>query len=149
MAHTYIVAYLHIVFSTKERAATITPELDPKVRDYMIGVAQKCGAAVHAIGGTANHVHILLNLPADICVAKLVQSLKGSTSHWLNEQNNELHFAWQQGYSAFSVSASQLPAVVQYIENQAEHHAKWSFEQEFASLLKKCGVDYDPRHVFG
>ena len=100
-----------------------------------------------AAGGTANHLHLLISLPATVTLAKTVQELKGNTSRWLNQVSRP--FAWQQGYGAFSVSQSQRQAVIDYIDGQAEHHAKWSFEQEFLTLLKKSGVQYDPRFVFG
>ena len=76
-----------------------------------------------------------------------MQTLKGSTSHWMNEVFGL--FAWQEGYGAFSVSQSQRTRVIQYIDGQEEHHKKWSFEEEFVSLLRKYGVSYDPRYVLG
>src|SRR5271157_451393 len=87
-----------------------------------------------------------ISLPPTIALAKAVQEFKGNTSRWLNEMSR---FAWQEGYSAFSVSQSQRKTVVDYIDRQAEHHAKWSFEQEFLTLLKKSGIPYDPRFVLG
>ena len=80
-------------------------------------------------------------------LAKAVQEIKGNTSRWLNELKPG--FAWQQGYSAFSVSQSQRQRVIDYIDSQHEHHKKWSFEQEFLTLLKKSGIAYDPRYVLG
>src|SRR5271157_1874560 len=88
----------------------------------------------------------LVAAPSRITLAKAAQELKGNTSRWLNEMSR---FAWQEGYSAFSVSQSQRKTVVDYIDRQAEHHAKWSFEQEFLTLLKKSGIPYDPRFVLG
>ena len=80
-------------------------------------------------------------------LAKAVQELKGNSSRWLHEHGHQ--FAWQEGYGAFSVSQSQRQTVIDYIANQAEHHKKWSFEQEFMTLLRKANVKYDPRFVFG
>jgi len=76
-----------------------------------------------------------------------VQALKANSSRWLSEHGFE--FEWQEGYGAFSVSASNLAAVKHYIEHQAEHHAKHSFEDEFVALLRKSGVKYDSEFVFG
>jgi putative transposase len=95
-------------------------------------------------GGTTDHIHLLIMLPARIPLATAVQKIKGSSSRWMGEG-----FAWQQGYGAFSVSPSQIPAVRKYIANQAEHHHKQSFEEEFVALLKRCGIEYDPQFVFG
>jgi len=79
-----------------------------------------------------------------MALAKAIQDIKGNTSKWLGSR-----FAWQEGYSAFSVSQSQRQRVIDYIDGQAEHHKKWSFEQEFLSLLKKSGISYDERFVLG
>lgn len=79
--------------------------------------------------------------------AKAVQLLKANSSRWLGEHG--VDFAWQQGYGAFSVSASHLPVARKYIENQPEHHAKRSYEDEFITLLRKTGVAFEPEHVFG
>jgi hypothetical protein len=80
-------------------------------------------------------------------LAKAMQVLKANSSRWLGEHGFD--FAWQEGYAAFSVSASNVEAVRHYVEHQAEHHARHSFEDEFVSLLRKSGVKYDPEFVFG
>ena len=95
-------------------------------------------------GGTANHVHLLIVLTATISLATAVQKLKGSSSRWMGKG-----FAWQEGYGAFSVSPSQVAAVKRYIANQESQHRKHSFEEEFTEMLRKCGVEYDPKFVFG
>ena len=104
-------------------------------------------AAVLCVGGTANHVHLLIGLPASMPLAKALQILKANSSRWIGEHGFD--FAWQEGYGAFSVSASNVGAVKYYIEHQVEHHAKHSFESEFVSLLQKSGVAYDPKFVLG
>ena len=81
-------------------------------------------------------------------LAKAIQTLKSCSSKWLNESASK-QFSWQEGYGAFSVSASQTNGVITYIENQREHHAKKSFEEEFLSLLKRYGITYDREHVLG
>jgi putative transposase len=98
-------------------------------------------------GGTANHAHLLIALPASMPLAKAIQVPKANSSRWLGEHGFD--FAWQEGYGAFSVSASNLDSVKHYIEHQAEHHAKHSFEDEFVSLLRTSSVTYDPKFVFG
>jgi putative transposase len=144
MAHTYTCNLVHCVFSTKDRASLIP---DPeRLWQYIGGIARQKSIPLLAAGGTANHLHLLISLPPTITLAKAVQELKGNTSRWLNET---ARFAWQEGYGAFSVSELQRKTVVEYIDRQAEHHAKWSFEQEFLALLKKSGLPYDPRFVLG
>jgi hypothetical protein len=98
-------------------------------------------------GGTANHIHLLIALPAAVSLAKAVQDLKGNSSRWMNEHGSS--FAWQEGYGAFSVSASNRRAVMAYIAEQPRHHEKRSFEEEFTILLSRSGVNYDPNFVFG
>ena len=102
-----------------------------------------------AIGGTADHMHLLLSLPSMMSFAKAVQLIKGGSSKWVHEAfPKHRRFAWQEGYGAFSVSASQVPKTVRYITNQKEHHRKKSFQEEFLELLNKHGIEYDSRYVF-
>jgi REP-associated tyrosine transposase len=102
-----------------------------------------------AIGGTTDHIHTLLSLPSKMDVAKAVQLIKGGSSKWIHDSfSDQRQFAWQEGYGAFSESASQLKRVVAYIEGQKEHHRKRTFQEEFLEFLNKHGVDYDPRYVF-
>jgi len=102
---------------------------------------------VLAAGGLADHVHLLLVLPATVTLASVVQRLKANSSRWIHEQGADL--VWQEGYGAFSVSASNKGAVKHYIEHQAEHHTRRNFEDEFATMLKRSGVSFDPDHVLG
>ena len=114
----------------------------------MAGIARNHGFEAMKVGGVEDHAHVLMVLPATIPLAKAIQILKACSSKWLNETAIK-DFSWQEGYGAFSVSASQTEGVVRYIENQREHHAKRSFDEEFMELLKKYGIDYDPAHVLG
>jgi putative transposase len=99
-----------------------------------------------AVGGTEDHVHILIHLPPKISLAKAVLLLKSNSSKWMNEVTE---FSWQEGYSAFSVSLSNLDAVIRYIRNQRQHHRKLGFERELRAILQKQGVAYDPRDLAG
>jgi REP element-mobilizing transposase RayT len=145
MAHTLSRNLVHCVFSTKARADLIS---DPgRLRQYLCGIARAKNVPVLALGGTTNHLHILLALPPSLPLAKVVQDLKGNSSKWLGQISRG--FAWQQGYGAFSVSESKREQVVAYIADQEEHHRKWSFEQEYLALLTKSGITFDPESVFG
>ena len=116
----------------------------------MKGIARNHGFEVVKVGGVSDHVHALLVVPPAMALAKAVQAMKGCSSKWLNETGAAgASFAWQEGYGAFSVSASQTDGVVAYIENQAVHHAKRSYEEEVLELLKRYGISYDPAHVLG
>ncbi|MGA9072795.1 MAG: transposase, partial [Candidatus Sulfotelmatobacter sp.] len=100
------------------------------------------------VGGTENHVHILLSLPATLTLAKAMQLAIGASSHWMNEKFKS-EFAWQEGYGAFTLGISQKKDTIAYIRSQAEHHYKHNYEEEFLAFLKKNGVEYDPKHVWG
>ena len=145
MSHTHASVLVHSVFSTKNRAAII-PDCDALWR-YIAVLARDNKITLLNAGGTKNHVHLLIAVPPVLPLAKVMKDLKGSSSRWLHEHG--CRFAWQEGYGAFSVSQSQKQTVMDYIDGQAEHHRKWSFEQEFMTLLRKSGVEYDPRFVFG
>jgi REP element-mobilizing transposase RayT len=144
MAHTYACNFIHCVFSTKERRSLIPAARAAELYAYLGGIARGEGFSLIAAGGTANHVHLLFDLPAPSPLAHAVQKLKGSSSHWMGKG-----FSWQEGYGAFSVSPSQIEVVKEYIQNQEEHHRKRDFEQEFVALLRNCGIVYDERYVFG
>jgi REP element-mobilizing transposase RayT len=147
MAHAYPNVLIHCIFSTKNRRDLIPNNLHEKLSMYFVGIGKAHNIAVLCAGGTANHAHLLIALPASVALAKAVQVLKANSSRWLGEHGFD--FAWQEGYGAFSVSSSHVEAVRHYIEHQTEHHARHSFEDEFVSLLRKCNVAYDPQFVFG
>ncbi|MBZ5506929.1 MAG: IS200/IS605 family transposase [Acidobacteriia bacterium] len=144
MSHSYSQTIIHLVFSTKDRRKSIPKELQARLWAYIAAICQKNKMFVHAIGGMEDHVHGLIQLPPTLAQAQAVLLIKAYSSKWMGKG-----FAWQKGYGVFSVSASNVPAVVRYIENQERHHRKRSFEQEFITLLKKHGVKFDPKYVFG
>jgi REP element-mobilizing transposase RayT len=139
---------VHCVFSTKQRRNLITEAVRDDLWAFLGGIARKNGFKALIVGGTENHVHILLSLPATMPLAKAVQLFKGASSRWMNEKGLG-DFAWQEGYAAFTVGISQKDHTIRYIRSQAEHHRKRSFEEEFLGFLKKHGVEYDPRYVWG
>jgi REP element-mobilizing transposase RayT len=145
MPHALISNLVHAVFSAKNRVDSI-PEPTALWR-YLGGVAKAKHIPLIIAGGTKNHAHLLIALPAVIALSRAVQDLKGNSSRWLNQQQSG--FAWQEGYSAFSVSPTKKRSVVRYIANQEEHHRRSSFEQELTEILKKSGIEYDSRFVFG
>jgi putative transposase len=148
MSHTYVSELVHCVFSTKERRNLIATEVQPVLWAFIGGVARKNGLEALMVGGTENHVHILLSLPASMPLAKAMQLVKGASSHWMNEKHTH-GFAWQEGYGAFTVGISQKDDTIAYIRSQPEHHRRRSFEEEFVAFLKKHDVEYDPQYVFG
>ena len=145
MSHAYARNYVHVIFGTKGGRASIR-EID-RMHAYLIGIAKEYGIHVDVIGGTSNHVHVLMPLPPRLAVANVVRVLKANSSKWMNENGHLFH--WQVGYAAFSVSVSNLQTVDEYVRKQAEHHKKRSFEEEFAALLQKHGIEFTPDKVFG
>lgn len=144
MSHTYTATYAHSVFSTKERQNAIPDELRPKLWAYLNGIAQNLKVVPIAIGGTANHVHVLLRIPSVITVAEVVQKLKANSSRWMGEHHE---FQWQEGYAAFSVSPSSVEKVKNYVLRQQEHHRTRSFEEELLALLDKAGIPHNVEEV--
>jgi REP element-mobilizing transposase RayT len=149
MPHSYVSNLMHCVFSTKERLPLITPELELRLWPYLGGIARENKGKAIAIGGTADHVHALMSLPATMSFAKAVQLIKGGSSKWIHDTFGEYRkFAWQEGYGAFSVSTSRIEKAIAYLQRQKEHHRKRCFQDEFIDLLNKHGIEYDPRYIF-
>ena len=146
---SYVCSYSHCVFSTKDRQPFITAQLRERLWPFLGGIARENQMKAVSIGGVADHVHILLSLPATMPVAKAMQLIKGGSSKWVHETfPDQRLFAWQTKYGAFSVSVSQLDRIIAYIENQEMHHRKMSFQEEFVALLKKHHIEYDERYLW-
>lgn len=149
MPQTYTQILLHIVFSTKDRAATITPQIREPLYPYMGGIVRHEGGVLHVVGGMPDHVHMLIGWRPDITLSALMQKVKGGSSKWLHETIPDSDaMRWQGGYSAFSVSKSNESAVRAYIERQVEHHRTRSFKEELIALLCAHGVEFDEGQVF-
>ncbi len=132
--------------STKARQKLIAKSVQRRLWAYIAGICKSYNILVFAIGGTDDHVHALFRLPPTITLARAISLLKANSSRWMSNQGTR--FSWQKGYGAFSVSSSNVAAVIKYIDNQEAHHRKMSFEQEFIALLDRHGVRYDPNLVF-
>jgi REP element-mobilizing transposase RayT len=146
---SYVSSYHHCVFSTKARRPLITPTLAQRLWPFLGGIARQNKMKALEVGGVADHVHILLSLPATMSIAKGLQLVKGGSSKWVHETFPEhRQFAWQAKYGAFSVSESRVDSVINYIKGQAEHHQKMTFQEEFLALLKKHRIEYDKRYLW-
>ena len=146
MAHSFARVSIHIVFATKGRKNLIPESKLQELFAYIIGITRNIGIPLLAIGGMPNHIHLLIGLPSKMTYADAISKIKANSSRFMRQTNR--NFAWQEGYGAFAVSMSQVDTVVHYIRNQAEHHRRRSFEEEFVLLLKKAGIDYDPANLF-
>lgn len=140
---------IHVVFSTKDRAPLLDHEIRPRLHAYLATVARDADCECFRAGGVADHVHLAIRLSRTVTTAKLVETLKNSSSKWLKTQSPELAaFAWQRGYGAFSAGPSDLDALVHYIDHQEEHHRTRTFQDEYRAFLTKYGVNHDERYVW-
>ena len=150
MANTYINILIHTVFSTKNRESWLSSSLRERLYPYMCGIARENGLKVLCIGGTDNHIHILLSLDSTTSIAKAIQLIKGGSSKWIHETFPELRlFSWQEGYGAFSIGISNVDETKKYIENQEKHHSKESFRDEYLKFLRKNNIDFDEKYLWG
>ena len=148
MPSTHLSLHYHIVFSTKERVPAIQLAWCERLHTYLGGVIRNVEGFPEAIGGVADHVHLLVGLRATACLANVVRDVKSVSSRWVHEEIGEHAFAWQEGYGAFTVSASLREVVRDYIARQDEHHRIRTFQQEYLELLQRSGVEYDERYLW-
>jgi REP element-mobilizing transposase RayT len=140
---------VHMIFGTKQRRPMIQPWLQARLHTYMGGIIREIGGIALRINGATDHVHLLVKVPAVCSVADLARVVKTNSSKWVHEQWQEHgDFAWQSGYAAFSVSASNVAAVTEYIAGQEEHHRKREFREEFVAFLRKNGFSGDERYLW-
>ncbi|MHB8522593.1 MAG: IS200/IS605 family transposase [Limisphaerales bacterium] len=148
MPSTHLSLHYHVVFSTKDRHPFIADAWRGRLHEYLGGLVRAAEAVPEAIGGTADHVHLLLGLRATHTLASFVQDIKQTSSHWIHETMLVKEFVWQPGYGAFTVSASNRDAVKEYIAGQMHHHRIKTFQEEYVAFLRKHGVDYDERYLW-
>jgi putative transposase len=135
-----------LYWSTKNREPYLSSDLRNRLWPYLGGIARENKIKALAIGGMDDHVHMLISLPTTLSLAKALQLLKGNSSKWIHEKFPRLHpFEWQEEYGAFSIGISAVDDTVRYIRNQAEHHRKRSFREEFVAMLRRHSLDYDER----
>jgi len=149
MSQTLVSLLVHLVFSTKNRADLITPDIETDLFAYISGILANHESRCLAAGGTTNHVHLLVSLSKNIALSATVGELKKSSSKWMKTKGAQFrNFGWQDGYAAFSVSQSNVAALKRYIARQKEHHQRRSFESELLMLLERYGVRYDEEYLW-
>lgn len=142
--HSFASVLVHCVWSTKNRQPSLHSKLRDRLWPYLGGIARENKMKSLAVGGAADHVHILVSLPATISVSKMVQLLKGNSSKWIHETFLEIpSLEWQEGYAAFSIGVSAVDATVAYIRNQTDHHRKRTFREELKAMFLKHGFNLD------
>lgn len=140
MPSTHASLHCHAVFSTKNRVPFITPQWRPDLHQYLGGILRSLDAVAEAIGGVDDHLHVLASLKPTHRICDVVREIKSGSSQWIHSTIGLMEFGWQDGYGAFSVSASRLDAVRTYVNRQEEHHRRQTFEEEYLRLLKSSGV---------
>ena len=149
MPQSFVSLYVHVIFSTKDRVASITDELRPRLHEYIGGILRSKNAALLAAGGMPDHVHLSVSLGKELSISEALRLTKTNSSKWIHDTfPAHRSFAWQNGYGAFSVSQSNLDAVHRYIADHAKHHRKTTFQEEFIAFLKRHNVPYDERHIW-
>jgi REP element-mobilizing transposase RayT len=147
MSSTYLSLHYHLVFGTKNREPLIAREWRSRLHEYLGGTISGLGGFSQGIGGMADHVHLLVGLRATHCLADVLRELKKASSVWVHENTRLQSFAWQEGYAAFTVSATARESVRSYIAHQEEHHRAKSFREELMGMLEKAGIEYDPKYL--
>lgn len=148
VANTFTSLHYHLVFGTKGRERWITSDIEERVWSYMAAIARENEMTALQIGGTEDHVHVLLRAPATLAPSKIAQFIKGGSSGWIHKTFPVLKdFQWQDGYGAFSVSRSAIEEVTEYIRRQREHHRVKTFQEEYIAFLQRHGVEFDPKYV--
>jgi putative transposase len=149
MPQSFAYNYIHITFSTKNREMLITNEIKDELFDYLGGICKRLECNPLRVGGYNDHIHILCLLSKKIALVNLMEELKKSSSRWIKTKGNRYQeFYWQGGYGAFSVNPSQTEVVINYINDQEEHHKKATFKDEYRAFLKKYMIEFDERYVW-
>lgn len=149
MANTYTQIHIQAVFSVQNRISLIQDSWKDELYKYITGIIKNNGHKPLSINGMPDHMHVLFGLRPAQSLSELLQDIKGSSSKWIN--NKKLvkgRFSWQEGYGAFSYKRSDLPAVINYINNQDIHHRKTTFREEYIELLKEFEIDYKDNYIF-
>jgi REP element-mobilizing transposase RayT len=140
---------IHLIFSTKNRDSLITDAIRPELHKYAGGILSDLTSPPLMMNSVADHIHVLFNLHRTKSLADVVMELKRGTSKWMKEQGPDFaDFYWQNGYGAFSIGQSMVDDVIKYIENQAIHHRKLTFQEEFRQFLVRYEVEFDERYVW-
>jgi REP element-mobilizing transposase RayT len=140
---------VHVVFSTKHRQPLIKPEIEDELFKYICGICREYQSPALAINGVEDHVHILISLSRKIALSDLLEEVKKGSSKWIKTKGPAYrNFYWQNGFGAFSLGESGVPALKKYIAEQKEHHRKKTFQEEFRAFLELYHIEYDEKYVW-
>ncbi|MCW2119875.1 IS200/IS605 family transposase [Flavobacterium sp. 7A] len=149
MANTFTQIHLQFVFAVKYRNGLIHPSFKKELYQYITGIIHHNNHKLLAINGMPDHIHLFIGMRPSQSISELLQDIKGNSSKWINEKRFlKVKFEWQEGYGAFSYSKSHVTKVIQYIQNQEEHHKKESFREEYLKFLKVFEIEFDEQYIF-
>ena len=149
MSKTMANVLVHIVYSTKHREPLLHDDIRERLHSYIGGICRERNAPLLAVNSVADHIHLLLALPRDVAIMKLIMDIKIATSVWVKDCSDRYrNFHWQTGYGIFSVCPSQLEATKRYIEGQADHHRVATFQEEYRKILDGYGMSYDEKYLW-
>ena len=133
--------YYHLVWATKERESLIDNQREARLYPYIVSKANSLNCIIHVLNGTDNHIHVIASIPPSLSIAEFVKRIKGSSSHYLNQNfSDEPKFIWQEGYGVFSLGAKQLDMAIAYVQNQKIHHQ----QNTTISMLERIDHNNDP-----
>ncbi len=148
MANTYTQLYIHYIFAVQNRTSLINKRWKEQLYKYINGIIIQQGHKPFAINGMTDHIHVLVSMSPKQAPSDLMFDVKRSSTLWINEHKFVAgKFSWQEGFGAFSYGKSQIPSIVNYIENQEKHHKKQTFYEEYLDFLKLYEVEFDERYV--
>ena len=149
MPDSYSQIYIQIVFAVKHRDALIDLSWEEQLYQYITGIVQNKDQKMIAINGISNHIHLFIGMKLNCCLSDLVREVKKSSNDFINQkQFTRNKFNWQEGFSAFSYSYSQIDTVAKYVMNQKEHHRNKTFKEEYIQFLEKFQIEYDEKYLF-
>ncbi len=147
-AGTFTQLHFHVVFAVKYRAAVLAPAWRPRLFQYLVGMFAQSDHQLLGVGGVEDHVHLAFGMRPTAALSDWVGAIKRGSARWVNDAGlTPGRFAWQEGYGAFSVSRSHLPALLTYIEQQEAHHHTETFSTEYRRILAQLGVEFDERFL--
>ena len=148
MANTYTQIYYHIVFSTKNRVRCIGKDHRDPLYGYIWGIHKNLKCHLYRIGGVEDHVHILTSIHPTLSLSKYIEEVKTGSTNWIRRERVIPDWpGWQDGYGAFTAANHDKDAIIEYIKGQEEHHRTVSFREEYEAMLKRAGVEYDPKYL--
>jgi len=149
MEKCYSIIYVELIFAVRSKDCLIAAHWQNELYKYMCGIVRAKNQKVYAIGGAADHVHLLVSIKTNIVLADLVRIIKANTSKWINEKKfTPKKFTWQKGCLAFSSSKYSIDKDIAAIRTQEDYHKKYSFQQEYLRKTRKINLNPYEKQIF-